>query len=695
MGLTPRQKITVWRDTLTRDSRVFVICYLNFGGREYLFSTDQLQIESTDKNIWLPVKPGLISELDIGESINIGLRESQLQSASVSVWNRDEFQNLRTSIPLTRGQAEISLWIEGITWEERLILLDGLVRSPSWGEPDDSFDFEILPKQLFIDRDFPTLQITDTRFPNAPDSSMGDPYPIIFGEVQYVKCPYVDNASYKYLIAGHECYAAPSKITLANYDGISRQQVFSSACSATTDFDCTTSGAGTWAAAAGRVAFSHNATATGHAFLIDSNGDRIQSYNQIIKTRARFVAPEADTSSRLGFLLRYEDDDNLILVYLRRDNGGDSYVRILYRAGGVDYTDIVNAITSLSLDTDYDLAVRLDGNRTTVFLDGEEIANAEHECWPMSGDSGIYARHETAGTNASASFDWVKFPVTIPTYSLTTDGEANSVYLATFSDNLGEGTDVYADDQGKVDSDGNLIENPAEVIENIASLHTGLTADFLDSAAFGRAKSKLSSWKFASIFQGSGSTKGTAFSTISQRLIRQLPLIPVWRENTYSIEYIDYDREDVSAYLSRSRNIIQLVGRIREGPIEDIANTFKIKYGYSQIEGRFLKYSERSPANSSRCKLSRNKYGEREYPTLEAYDIQDDATAEYLLNYLERTYTEPPVMLTYELTKDQSFLEANRLVCVIDSNQGWDDKKFLIEQIKFPGESVLADLRSV
>jgi len=392
--------------------------------------------------------------------------------------------------------------------------------------------------------------------------------------------------------------------------------------------------------------------------------------------------------------LRYINVYNYYYLYIERSNGGATTAVIRKIVGGADTIITSVSIPTIAMDTWFELSAKMDGNNITLYINSEDVSSVEDASFPRSGDICLWVQIATA-IATSCSFDWVRFPVREPAYSLTTDGEGNAVYLADFADDLGKDTKVYADVKGRKNTSGAKIEIPAEVIENIAGLGTNLTADYIDSVAFGRAKNKLKNWKFSSVFQGSGSTKGTAFDTISQRLIKQLPLIPVWRENAYSIEYIDYDREDVSTYLMRGRNIIKLEGKIREGPIEDIANIFKVKYGYSPIEGRFLKYAERTSGNSGRCKLSRNKYGEREYQTIEAYDIQDDTTAGYLLDFLERTYSESPLLLTYRCTRELSYLEANRLICVTDPDQGWDDKKFLIEKIRYPGDSVILDLRSV
>jgi hypothetical protein len=693
MAQTTRAKITTWRQTLTRDKRVFVVLYLNLDGREYWFAHDRLSIESTDRNILISIDPGLSTDVEITDSIDIGLREGTLQSVGVSIWNKERFQDLRDSMPLTKGRAEISLWLEGLTWEERLILLDGYIRSPSWGDSDDTFDFEVLPKQFFMDRDFPNLQIDTTRFPNASDSAIGDPYPVIYGDAKEVKCPYVDTVNHKYLIAGHECYAVPSKVVLVGYNGISKQEVFSSDCSSLDHFSLA---GDTWTTTGNVITFTRPAgdDGEGSAYFIDSDDNRIQAYNFIARTTTRF---DTDVTEYIGFWIRRTGTLDYYLARIYRVAGGDLTWQIAKRTTADGFIAMASGSAgTIAVATWFDLRVRVDGNRITIFKDGTELGAAEDNSFPRSADVGLYCHvYPSLTASASVSFDGVRFPVNKPIYSLTTDGEDNTVYLVDFYEGLGEDTDVYVDVQGKKNSNGNLIENPAEVVKDIVMNYTDLGSTGVDLQSFGDAETKLNGWKFASIFQGSGVTKGTTFSTISQRLTKQLPLLPLWKENLYSIEYISYDREDVSAYLIRGRNIIDLRGRIKEGPLEDIANVFKIKYGYSAIKGRFTKYMERNSSNSTRCSDSKRKYGEREYPTLECYDIQDDATAIKFLDFLERTYTEVPVLVSYECTKDQAYLDVNAIVAVTDPDQAWDDKKFLIERVEYLEESVIFNLRSL
>ena len=681
-----------WRGTVKRntDIRAVVKLQLTAGGRTWYFANTNCDIHVRTTDTWTKIKSGLISEVNYSQTISIWQRSADIQELQVEIADQDLLDKIKADPFLTSASAEVSFNAPGVLdWEDRYVILRGAVRLPEWGGPDETITLTISPRILSEKVNFPPLAIDDIKWPNAPTKESGVSYPILLGPTVESLCPYVDNINFKYLIAGHDCHAVPTKIQLVNYDNISRQEVFSAQCYAG-DFDLTTNGAGTWAYSGGELKFSHTADAIGYAWLIDSSSNHIKNYNQINKVSAMFITPQADTFTQLGFFFRYTDSNNYYYAVVRRTPAA-STIYIGRVVGGVSTSLATVAITQIALDTYFDFTVRVDGNKIVVFLNSQEVAAAEDSAFPKSGDTCFYVYHKTAGTAASAKCDWVKSPVTKPTFSLSADGEGNPVYLADFSDDLGEDTEVYCDVEGMEDVAGNLIEDFGQALIKIVDLYSGLPADDIDDPGWASAGSQISAWKCSSIFNG----QSTIPETVAQRLTQQLPIIPLWSRGGYSAVVINYDRLDVQEYLRYPGNLMQRLTKVSNSPVEDIGNYFVVKYGYSPIENRFLKQVIRNRDNNARCALSQAKFGLRSYQPIESYDIQDDATANLLVDYLVRHYSWPQLLVSYLGARDVLWIPPNGIVIVNDAEVGFVDVKFIVETATPQETGVTLALRSI
>jgi len=687
----PRLKIQRWREIVRRDSQIFFILHLRFQSKLFWLSTDFLSIYSEYYGTSISAKPGVMTELNAERALDLLNRSGNIPNFDVEIWNEERFQELREYSPLTNADAEISLWAEGLTWEERLIAIDGKVRNPSWRTPSDPFKFTILSKRIFADQEFPPRTVDEVKWPNARSSAIGQPYPVIYGFRSVVRSLCVDVPNKKELISDHACYSSPSRIYLKGYDDISRQEVFYSDGSSLSVFE--TSGS-TWSTAGGIISFTSIVDQVGLAFILDVDSERIKSYNQVVRARFRFSV-EPGTKSWVGFLVRYKDANNYYEITIRRNrNVGTAYVRFRVRQGGAYTTTIEQGIGTIGLNVWFELSVKVSGNDFLIFLDGALILEAKDPAFPAAGDTAIFVEHDTNSPfNAQAQVDWLRFPVQTPTYSMESDGEGNSVYVATFPDDLGDETEVWFEVSGKKDSSGALIENPIGVWQDILEDYSEIGD--VDEIGFERGKTSLDGWKFSGTFQGSGSTGGTAFQTVESRFARQLPAIPSWIENVPTVEIVDFDKESVTLYLRENSNLIRIDGEISETEVERVVNVFTLKYAYDPIDGRFTKVVKRDSSNSSRCANSEARYGRRELAPVESYDIKDDATAALAIDRMVRTSTEVGRRFRAIATRESSYVEVNDLVLVTDSVQEWDDLRCLVEGVSMADDSVALNLFAI
>lgn len=274
-----------------------------------------------------------------------------------------------------------------------------------------------------------------------------------------------------------------------------------------------------------------------------------------------------------------------------------------------------------------------------------------------------------------------------------TDGDGNTYYYIETDQNY---------TAQKVTISGNGVKNvdtyfstAGEIIENIISNYSGLDSGQIDSTAFGTAKNKLGNWIISSIFNGYGTSEATAFDTIQKRLSPQLPIIPVWRNGKYGIIVIDLDNIVPICNLRMDKNIITRVGNISETDVSTVKNSFEINYGYNPRLQQTTKYKKLSSSNNKLLQLSKDKYGLLEAKAITSTDIQDDSTADRLLEFKAKLFSEVKLLVTYLCKPEASIVEEGDFVTVTDSLQGWTNKYFICIGRKFTIDTVKLTLREV
>tara|TARA_Y100000310_G_C20697457_1_gene826688 strand:+ start:2585 stop:4321 length:1737 start_codon:yes stop_codon:yes gene_type:complete len=443
---------------------------------------------------------GLFFRGEITTSINLDSMASEISSLSLSIDGSHRLQDLKS--PCSNATAELGLWAEGQTYQDRLQLGEGVIRRISWGEDETPFSFQLVDLRKNLDRKFPANKITSTNFALASSSVIGNSYPVLYGSVVESPCYYLGqvDTDHRWLVAGHDINA----ISTAYHDGAS---------------------------------FSPSDSGT----AVDSDG---------------------------------------------------------------------NTYFFIESATDYS------AQKVTVDANG------------------------------------------------TKDG---SSYFST----------------------------GGEVIEDIITDYTGLTSGQIFTELFGTAKAKLSNWILSSIFNGFGKSEGMTFETVQRRLASQLPIIPVWRDGKYGIIVIDLNNPISVIKLKKNKNIISRVGNVTETDVAKVKNSFEILYGYNPRLGQYTKYKKVDSSTSKLLNLSKDRYGLLEANVINAIDIQDDSTAERLLEFKAQLLSEVFLLVTYLCTQEASIVEEGDVVTVTDADQSWTDKYFICIFKRFTIESVKLGLREI
>lgn len=274
-----------------------------------------------------------------------------------------------------------------------------------------------------------------------------------------------------------------------------------------------------------------------------------------------------------------------------------------------------------------------------------------------------------------------------------TDADGNTYYYVESATDYSEAV-VVASGEG-VKNGSTFFSNAGEILEDMVTNYSGLESGQIDTTLFGTAKNKLTKWQLSSIFNGHDDSESTVFETIQKRLAPQLPTIPVWRNGKYGIIVIDLDNPVPVIKLKENKNIISRVNNVAETDISLVFNSFEINYGYSARLGDYTKYKKLSSSNSQLLSQSQGKYGLLEAEAINSIDIQEDVTADRLLEFKALLLSDVSLLVTYLCTQEASRVEEGDYVSVTDSDQNWTDKLFICVSRGFNIDTVELGLREI
>ncbi len=210
------------RADLLAGPRHYVVS-LTIGSRQLFFSHEALDITADDGSV-VAVSAGLVADIDATRALQIQETSVPLKSVSLSVITEAEdwAAIVAEGWDLAAGVGELSEWIPGRTWEQRQVILTGLLDAPTYGARGEPLAFtlknhpmqdraQLLPSTAIVD---------DDTWPLADDRAKGRSYPTVIGKpgtIGTTRLPgspglLVNDVSRYLLIAGHEVEATSVEI---------------------------------------------------------------------------------------------------------------------------------------------------------------------------------------------------------------------------------------------------------------------------------------------------------------------------------------------------------------------------------------------------------------------------------------------------------------------------------------------------
>ena len=172
------------RADLLAGQRHYVVT-LTLGSRVLHFSHEALDIVQADGS-FISVAAGLIADIDATRALQIQQTTVPLRSVSMSIITEAEdwAAIVADGYDLAAGVGELSEWIPGRTWEDRQIILTGLLDAPTYGGRGEPLAYT-LKNHPMQDRGqiLPPTAIVDAQtWPNAHEHAEGRNYPLVIGQ---------------------------------------------------------------------------------------------------------------------------------------------------------------------------------------------------------------------------------------------------------------------------------------------------------------------------------------------------------------------------------------------------------------------------------------------------------------------------------------------------------------------------------
>jgi hypothetical protein len=656
----------------------------------------------------LNFKSGFTLRSRISTRIDLKNMSSPLFKARCSINGEEGLQDLRANFTLTNGTAELALWIDGLSYQDRLVVGSGLIRNPQWGRSFELFNFDIIDSFFKKDRKFPPERIDFGNFPKS--TNVGFAYPILYGN--FFNSPAYDMGNFftnrqNLLTADFGASlinkmdrlsnivsdsfqpdtSGPERITFDGFNLISTRfnvaRILKHSGFSSTILDSFTTSA----------SLSTGLTWDG-SNLIGASTTRIFKHSGTTST----VTSSFSKTDRTFFGGITWDGTDLIAHGLRTGVSGDVFFKFSGFTNTIKdsfdqplSTRASNFINDITFDGDNILAVAPVSAAvqrffviTNVINFADTIINSFSAV--SDGISGIEIdasfRRLVAGHNIKQIDIGLKDVATTNINLIVNsaiDNRSNILTFMTSKENeFFNAAKIVSSGQGKVKPDGTAFTGAVESLKDIFVTFTGFTNAEIDSIAFDSTQTKLSQWKVGSIFNASGTGESFAFDTIQQRFTKQFPIVLVQREGLQSIQAIEFDDITPVIKLRRNKNIIRTIQDPSETNIDDVKNKFSVSYKFNSLTGQFDKFKFRDSTNNNLCKLSEDRFGFSEGNTVLALDIVDDSVADLFLDFQILKNAFVHILIAYECTLETSVVNEGEWVEVTDADYGFTDKLFMV-----------------
>lgn len=182
-------------ESALRSGDLIWLVSIDYAGRTWRFASSPCEVEDEAGRSW-PYGGGL-DDLEYEDAAELLSGTPPTRSISLDLLFPEDIAVLvARGHDLAGARGEVSVWVPGTVYENRVVLLDGVARDPEYGGPGEPVGITIEDESLTDTAEIPTSEqsIGGWNWIFAADSAVGLSYPMVFGT------PGVD--AYTYALSG-------------------------------------------------------------------------------------------------------------------------------------------------------------------------------------------------------------------------------------------------------------------------------------------------------------------------------------------------------------------------------------------------------------------------------------------------------------------------------------------------------------
>lgn len=236
----------------------------------------------------------------------------------------------------------------------------------------------------------------------------------------------------------------------------------------------------------------------------------------------------------------------------------------------------------------------------------------------------------TAYTSGSVTYPW--------SVSYLYDDQGTAYTALVFGAGLGAWEDTTSVYGTLALLDATKSMNVVEVAEHLCEHWSLLGPSGVSKGAFARAASKLGSiaGKPGIYINGSGTSDATrALEYIESTLCGSFPMLSMaWQVGGYGPVLTDRRKPAVARWVVGQGPLLKRETGWSESDKADLYNWFTLRWGYDALTDDFAGVVLRNPGNSLLCRISEEQAGPLDMDPLESTLITDQATADWVADWL-------------------------------------------------------------
>jgi hypothetical protein len=235
-----------------------------------------------------------------------------------------------------------------------------------------------------------------------------------------------------------------------------------------------------------------------------------------------------------------------------------------------------------------------------------------------------------------------------------------------------------------------------QIIRELLITNTSLGLDIIDEDLFSKSQSKTPYLKAEFLINASGSNATKAIEYIQSTVCTSFPMLSMVYSDR-GVGPVITDRRFsrlAQHFIVGNSEILDRSTGITEKSKSELYNSFTLRYAYDAANDSFTKTIVRNSNNSLLCEVSENRIGKKDYDIIDSIIIQDDSTAQYVVEWLSDHYSLPSYYIEYECVPSILFrLKIGDNVSITDDELSFDKEVATIEKLEYSKGKITLGLR--